>query len=120
MPDKALKKFLEEVVKCELAQLKIREKKLDKYTHPKTKFYKKFFPKPKYGKTHEDIVKVVHDIEKSPEKAEVITRCKYDKLKYCRYIMTKREGKWLMSDYGESCAVCEGEGCEDCNDGWIP
>lgn len=54
-----------------------------------------------------------------PDKAEVITRSKYIKGKYTRYTMTKREGKWLISDYAHNCWICKGKGCEYCKDGWI-
>ena len=33
------------------------------------------------------------------------------------YSRRREEGKWLISDYVYTCAVCKGEGCEHCKDG---
>ena len=119
MPDKALKKFLAHVVKCELEQQKNNEKKLEKHIFPNSRFYKNYFLQPQCDEIPEEIVKVVRDIEKSPDKAEVITRYKYTEGTYFRYTMKWCEEKWLISDYAFTCWLCKGEGCGYCKDGWL-
>ncbi len=119
MPVKALKKFLEDVVKCELAQQKNNEKNLKKHIFPNSRFYKNYFLLPQCDEIIEEIVKVVRDIEKSPDKAEVIIRYKYTEGTYFRYTMKLCEEKWLISDYAFTCWICNGESCGYCKDGWI-
>lgn len=119
MPDKALEKFLEDVVKCELAQQKNNEKNLKKHIFSNSRFLKNYFPQLQSDEILEEIVKVVRDIKKSPDKAEVITRYKYTEGKYFRYTMKLREEKWLISDYAFTCWICNGEGCGYCKDVWL-
>lgn len=118
-PDKALLKLLKEVVKLELVEAERRKKRLSKYVLPASRFYKIYFPQLKYGVMHEEIVKVLWDENKSPDKAEIITRCKYDRNAHYKYMMTRQEGKWLIKDYAYTCALCRGKGCDRCKDGWI-
>jgi len=119
MPDKTLKKFLEDAAKCELAQQEIMDEMLEKYTLPKSRFWQHYFPQLEFYKMPNEIVKVVHDREKSPDEAEVIARRKHAEATYFRFTMRRSEGKWLISDYAATCCFCQGNGCELCEDGWV-
>ena len=118
-PEEALLKFLKEDLKLELDAAEKREKRLSKYVLPGSRFYKIYFPQLKYGEMHEDIMKVVWNEEKSPDRAEIITRCKYDRNAQYKYLMARKEGNWLIKDYAYTCAICRGKGCDRCKDGWI-
>jgi hypothetical protein len=115
MPKETLMNFLKDEAELLSREQKHKQSRLSKYIEKDSPFYKDYFSQSSIG-----IQEQVKEINNPTScVAEIATQNLIDPNVYKKYILVQSDNRWLISNMFLRCAICKGEGCEHCEDGWL-